>query len=134
MNYDLYDEAIEEIENEFLTPNQKTKPNYFCNFHFYRRKVKPPKIIAKDFLNSFEERGNSLQSFLKDDCVIEPGARIFNTDLCRAYTQYCLKNGLEEFSKAMLYEMLSGVPGVTMKRVRIGPENRWGHAGVRLRN
>lgn len=89
---------------------------------------------SKDFLNSFEERGNSLQSFLKDDCVIEPGARIFNTDLCRAYTQYCLKNGLEEFSKAMLYEMLSGVPGVTMKRVRIGPENRWGHAGVRLRN
>ena len=84
--------------------------------------------------NYFEERGNSLQSFLKDDCVIEPGARIFNTDLCRAYTQYCLKNGLEEFSKAMLYEMLSGVPGVTMKRVRIGPENRWGHAGVRLRN
>lgn len=87
-----------------------------------------------DFLNGFAERGNSLQSFLKDCCEIEPKARVFNTDLCQTYAQYCLENGLEEFPKAMLYEMLSGVPGVTMKRVRIGAENRWGHAGIRLRN
>lgn len=89
---------------------------------------------SSDFLNSFAERGNSLQSFLKDCCEIEPEARVFNTDLCQTYAQYCLENGLEELPKAMLYEMLSGVPGVTMKRIRIGAENRWGHAGIRLRN
>lgn len=89
---------------------------------------------SKEFLSSFEERGNSLQAFLKDCCVIEPEARIFNADLCRAYTQYCLKNGLEAFPRAKLYEMLSGVPGVTMKRIRIGAENRWGHTGVRMKD
>jgi putative DNA primase/helicase len=89
---------------------------------------------SKEFLNSFEERGNSLQAFLKDCCVVEAEARIFNADLYQAYVRYCQKNGLEEFSREKLYEMLSGVPGVTMKRIRIGNENRWGHVGIGIRD
>ena len=89
---------------------------------------------SKEFLNSFEERGNSLQAFLKDCCVVEAEARIFNVDLYQAYVRYCQKNGLEEFSREKLYEMLSGVPGVTMKRIRIRTENRWGHVGIGIRD
>ena len=74
-----------------------------------------------------------MQTFLKDCCVIEPEARIFNEDLYKAYKQYCRENGLEEFSKTKLHEMLSSVPGVTMKRVRIGSENLRGHVGVKLK-
>lgn len=91
-----------------------------------------PKESA-EFLQSFKERGNSLQAFLKDRCVIEPEAQIFNVDLYKAYKQYCQENGFEAFSRAKLYELLSGISGVTMKRIRKDSENRWAHIGIRLK-
>ena len=86
------------------------------------------------FLESFAERGNSLQAFLRDCCILKPHAKVHNTELLSAYEQYCLENGLEQFSKQRLYDMLSGIPGVSTQRIRIGRENRWGHIGISLRN
>lgn len=88
---------------------------------------------SQDFLISFSERGNSIHAFLKDCCEIIPEARTFNTDLLDAYKNYCTVNGLDAFSRKKLYDMLSGIPGITMRRIRIGSQNRHGHVGIRLK-
>ena len=88
---------------------------------------------SKLFLDGFANRGNSLQAFIRDCCVLEPEGRVHNVDLLEAYQRYCMLNGLEAYPKSRLYEMLSGIPGVSMKRVRIGSENRCGHVGIRLK-
>lgn len=84
------------------------------------------------FLESFNARGNSLQMFRHDCCEVRPEARVHNADLLAVYKLYCKKNGLEEFSKQKLYDMLSGIPGVHMKRVRIDGNSLQGHVGITL--
>lgn len=88
---------------------------------------------SKKFLDSFTLRGNVLGGFLAECCDLDPAARVFNTDLYDAYVTYCKRNGLEAVSKQVLYDLLSGVPGVYAKRVRIGTENRQGHVGIALK-
>lgn len=124
---DLLDKLLDERDAIFTLAVDALRELRNRNYDFTR-----PDESA-EFLRSFEERDNSLQAFLEDRCVIEPEARIFNVDLFKAYKQFCQENGLEEFSQAELKIMLSGVPGVTMKRVRIGSENRRGLVGVRLK-
>ena len=85
------------------------------------------------FVQSFLERGNSLYAFLKDCCVLSPEARIHNTQLLAEYEKYCRKNELDAFTKRKLYEMLAGMPGVAMKKFRIGDKNCWGHTGIGLK-
>lgn len=88
---------------------------------------------SKKFLDAFTLRGNVLEGFLEECCVLEPDARVFNTKLYSAYTAYCKRNGLEATSKQMFYELLSGIPNVYAKRVRIGTGNRQGHVGIALK-
>lgn len=87
---------------------------------------------SKDFLDSFASRGNSLQLFIADCCYFGPEARVHNAVLLSAYADYCEKNGLVQFGKCEFYEMLSGIPGVCAKRLRMNKENRQGHVGIGL--
>ena len=89
---------------------------------------------SSEFIKSFVNRNNSLQMFLQDCCVFGEKYRIHNTDLMRAYTNYCTQNGLDVFSKKKLYEMLSGYPGVYYKKFRIGNRNAMGHIGIALKD
>lgn len=89
---------------------------------------------SSEFIKSFVNRNNSLQMFLQDCCVFGEKYRIHNTDLMRAYTNYCTQNGLDVFSKKKLYEMLSGYPGVYYKKFRIGDRNAMGHIGIALKD
>lgn len=88
---------------------------------------------SRTFLDAYKLRGNVLGGFLDECCVVEPSARVFNTDLYDAYLAYCKRNGLEATSKKTFYDLLSGVPGVYAKRIRIGNENRQGHIGITLK-
>ena len=88
---------------------------------------------SKLFLDGFTSRGTSFQAFLKDRCQLSQDARVFNTELYAAYEKYCMINGLDKLSRQKFYDMLSGIPGVVMKRLRIGSENRCGHVGIQLR-
>lgn len=88
---------------------------------------------SKKFLDSFTLRGNVLGGFLDDCCILDPVVRVFNTELYNAYSAYCKRNGLDAVSRQVLYELLSGIPGVYAKRVRIGTENRQGHIGIALK-
>lgn len=87
---------------------------------------------SREYIQSFSERGNSLQAFLADECILERGARVHNVELTEAYREYCERNGLEQYNRQKLYDMLAGTPGISMKRFRIDSENRWGHIGIRL--
>ncbi len=62
-------------------------------------------------------------------CTLSPEARVFNVDLFAAFVDYCARNGLEALSRSRFYDLLSGVPNVYAKRIRIGKENRQGHVG-----
>lgn len=88
---------------------------------------------SKAFLRSFADRSNILQGFLEEVCVLAPRARVFNVDLWNAFSDYCDRNGLDRLSRSQLYDLLSGVPGVIAKRIRIGSENRQGHMGIGLK-
>lgn len=88
---------------------------------------------SRTFLDAYKLRGNVLGGFLDECCVVEPSARVFNTDLYDAYLAYCKRNGLEAALKKTFYDLLSGVPGVYAKRIRIGTENRQGHIGITLK-
>lgn len=98
-----------------------------CNFEF----AQPSD--SKEFLDSFAMRGNVIQGFIEDCCILDPGARAFNTELYQAFKTHCTQNGLECFSRTKFYDMLSGIPYVTAKRIRIGQENRQGHVGIALK-
>ena len=82
---------------------------------------------SKAFLESFVNRSNVLSGFIKERCILSPEARVFNTDLFAAFVDYCAQNGLEALSLSQFHDLLSGIPGVYAKRIRIGKENRQGH-------
>ena len=88
---------------------------------------------SKVFLRSFATRSNILDGFLDECCILSADARVFNTDLFGAFTAYCERNGLDALSRPAFYDLLSGVPHVYAKRIRIGTDNRQGHIGIALK-
>ena len=88
---------------------------------------------SKVFLRSFATRSNILSGFLEECCILSPESKAFNTDLFEAFTTYCARNGLDTLSRSAFYDLLSGVPHVYAKRIRIGKENRQGHVGITLK-
>lgn len=88
---------------------------------------------SEDFLKSFELRGNVINAFVEDCCELFPGARIFNKELYTAFEDYCAKNALKPLSKQKFYDLLSGIPNVLMRRIRMNGENRRGHIGIALK-
>lgn len=88
---------------------------------------------SRIFLRSFATRSNILSGFLEERCILSPESRVFNTDLFGAFTAYCVQNGLDVLSRPVFYDLLSGVPHVYAKRIRIGSDNRQGHVGIALK-
>ena len=88
---------------------------------------------SRQFLEAFQTRGNILNAFLEECCIHAPNARCFNVELYEAFSAFCERNGLECLKKSKFYDLLSGVPHVSAKRLRIGEENRQGHIGVTLK-
>ena len=88
---------------------------------------------SKQFLDSLAMRGSVIQAFIAECCVLGPDERVFNVELYAAFEAFCKRNGLECLSRPKFYELLSGIPGITMKRTRIGTENRQGHMGIALK-
>lgn len=89
---------------------------------------------SKEFLKSFAMRGNVLGAFLKECCVLAPGERVHNRELYAAFMQFCDRNGIESIGRNKFYDLLSGIPFVFMRRVRINDKNRQGHLGIRLKD
>lgn len=88
---------------------------------------------SKIFLRSFATRSNILDGFLDECCILSADARVFNTELFGAFTAYCAQNGWDALSRPAFYDLLSGVPHVYAKRIRIGSDNRQGHVGIALK-
>ena len=88
---------------------------------------------SKEFLAAFALRGNVLGSFIEECCILSEDARVFNTDLYTAFLSFCTRNGLEPLPRNKFYELLSGIPHVMAKRLRIGSDNRQGHVGIALK-
>ena len=88
---------------------------------------------SKRFLMSFKVRGNIVGGFIEDCCVLNPDARVYNTELYAAFEAYCARNGLGAISPKRFYDMLSGYPRVAATRFRMCGENRHGHLGIRLK-
>lgn len=89
---------------------------------------------SRQFLDSFRVRGNILDAFLEECCIRDPKARCFNVELYAAFKAFCERNGLDCPKKAKFYDLLSGIPHVAAKRLRIGGENRQGHIGIMLKD
>ena len=88
---------------------------------------------SKQFLDSLTMRGNVIQVFIDECCVLGPNERVFNVELYAAFEAFCKRNGLERLSRTKFYALLSGIPHVIGKRIRIENENRQGHVGIALK-
>ena len=89
---------------------------------------------SRQFLEAFRVRGNILNAFLEECCILDPSARCFNVELYAAFQAFCERNGLDCLKKVKFYDLLSGIPHVAAKRLRIGDENRQGHIGITLKD
>lgn len=89
---------------------------------------------SRQFLEAFQVRGNILNAFLEECCILDPSARCFNVELYAAFQAFCERNGLDCLKKTKFYDLLSGIPHVAAKRLRIGDENRQGHIGITLKD
>lgn len=124
---ELLNKLWEERDSIFTLAVHALRDLHFRNYQF----TIPDE--SREFLNSFLDRGNSLRAFLQDCCVLGAEERTYNTDLLAAYNKYCLTNGLDLFTRNKLMDMLSGIPGVSMRRFRMDGQNRWGHIGIGLK-
>ena len=88
---------------------------------------------SKVFLRSFATYSNILDGFLEKCCILSADAKIFNTDLFGTFAAYCARNGLDTLSRPAFYDLLSGVPHVYAKRIRIGSDNWQCHVGIALK-
>ena len=85
------------------------------------------------FIQAFAGRHNSLHCFIQDCCELHASYAVHNVTLYAAYVTYCTQNGLDVFSKSKLYEMLSGITGVSSARFRLQDANLHGHRGIRIK-
>lgn len=88
---------------------------------------------SRQFLDSFALRGNAVSAFVEECCTLDAEARVFNVELYAAFERFSKRNGLKVLSRTKFYELLSGLPHVAAKRLRIGSENRQGHVGIALK-
>lgn len=88
---------------------------------------------SRQFLDSFALRGNMVSAFIDECCVLDADARVFNLELYAAFEAFCERNGLKALTRPKFYELLSGLPHVAAKRLRIDSENRQGHLGIALK-
>lgn len=88
---------------------------------------------SKQFLDSLTMRGNVIQAFIDESYVLGPNERVFNTELYAAFEAFCKRDEMERLSRTKFYELMSGIPHVTAKRIRIGTDNRQGHVGIALK-
>lgn len=89
---------------------------------------------SRQFLESFALRGNIISAFINECCVLDADARVFNVELYATFESFCKRNGLKVLPRTKFYELLSGLPHVTAKRLRIDSENRQGHVGIKLKD
>ena len=88
---------------------------------------------SAQFVKSLSLRGNIVRMFVDERCDQSPDARVFNVTLYAAFEDFCKKNGYDCPKKSKFYELLSGIPGVFARRIRIEHENRQGHIGIKLK-
>jgi putative DNA primase/helicase len=85
-----------------------------------------------DFLNAYGAIENSIRTFIKERCRIDRSGATHNADLLKAYSKYCIENGLEEYSKQKIYKILDNIPGLRRDRVNRNGRNAWGYYGLIL--
>lgn len=125
---ELLDKLYAERDVIFTLSVDALRQLYHNNFQFST----PADSAA--FLKAYRYSENSVRAFVEDCCVQDPTGRIFNCDLLAAYSGYCRANGFELRPRQQLYDAIDAIPGVVAQRLRIGPDNRRGRTGVRLRS
>lgn len=85
-----------------------------------------------EFLEAYSAVENSVRTFLKECCVMDASETIFNTDLIKAYLQYCHNNEWDPFNKTELYTILDNTAGLRRCRIHKDGQNKWGYRGIRL--
>jgi phage/plasmid-associated DNA primase len=107
----------------------------WCAEALIKRGYYPRSAHMKQLLDEIEHAGNPLKAFLRECCVLEPGAKITSDELHKAYVEYVLEGGNSPLAKN---KMSSAIRDMHMG-VSTGEWMRWNSRparclkGIRLR-
>lgn len=106
-NPELLEEFRAEADGIFMFALQGLKRLMANNYKFSETKTNI------DALQRYREESDSVLSFVKDSCELNPDASIGSTDLYHLYTAYCAENHLKAYSQKKFVQQLTvAFPGV----------------------
>ncbi len=81
----------------------------------------------------YSEETNSIDSFIKTCCYMNPDSKTHNDVLEKAYKKYCRSYGMIEENSRMFHKHMKTLPRLTYSRFRLYDENKYGYIGIGLK-
>ncbi|MCE9544284.1 MAG: DUF5906 domain-containing protein [Planctomycetia bacterium] len=87
---------------------------------------------VQDAVQDMEDLGSPVGAFVREQCIAEPGQRIFVPALYEAWRLWCMRDGRTTITTVQTFgkDLAAAVPGV---RVRRGSDNQRFYDGISLR-
>jgi len=82
----------------------------------------------------YSEQTNSIDSFIKSCCYMNPDSKTHNDVLETAYKKYCRSYGMIEESSRMFHKNMKTITNLTYSRFRLKNENKYGYIGIGLKD
>lgn len=82
----------------------------------------------------YSEQTNSIDSFIKSCCYMNPDSKTHNDVLETAYKKYCRSYGMIEESSRMFHKHMKTITNLTYSRFRLNSENKYGYIGIGLKD
>lgn len=81
---------------------------------------------------TYTSNNNSIRSFLKNKCLMDPTLRTHNSALLSAYREFCSENEFIIESEHTFHRHLREIHGLTRGRFRENGDNEFGYYGIGL--
>lgn len=81
---------------------------------------------------SYSRQNNSVDTFIKDSCTLDPTFKIHSDILEKAYLNYCDTENLPAVSTKSFNHSLKSIPNLNYSRFRLNGENKFGFTGIKL--
>jgi putative DNA primase/helicase len=98
------------------------------------RFVQPATAAAQ--MRLMEDLASPISAFVRDTCVVEPGARVPVAKLYETWRDWCKEHGRDQPGTEQTFgrDVAAAVPGVGQSRPRVNGERVRMYDGIRLRN
>lgn len=89
---------------------------------------------VKEIMDVYKLQSNSIEHFIKHNCIQQPNSKIFKEDLEKAYYAFCDENNVVASNKNELHKYIKSLHAISFKKVRIGVNTKNGYEGLTLKS